>query len=333
MSAQTRPIEDSTAEPRIGVIIPCFNDGAFLPETLDSIREPEPVDVVVVDDCSTDSATLELYSRLEARGYRVLRHATNFGIGAARNTGLAAMTTAYVFNLDADDLLLPGVLSSMADLLDADPDAAVCYGDYEEFGAREGLRRTAPTLDPYRAAYINKWPNPAMFRREILLAVGGWPNARWHEDWSLWMTLAERGCKAIHTGDVFFRYRVSRDRNFKVAMKNHVAAYRGLKQRHPQLFSNLRAHRRRSDLPWVWKHAYPLLYVGGKPRLERVRQMVRRVVGTWSPGLGRPASEGTPSSGPRLASMRRRAGTLTAGYRTRKLRGRAVDGCAHDDPR
>ena len=290
MTAQRQPSQDSPPEPRIAVIIPCFNDGPLITETLDSIREPEPIDVVVVDDHSTDAATSDLYPHLEARGYRVLRHARNCGQGVARNTGLASTTAPYVFNLDADDLLLPGVLTAMAALLDAHPDASVCYGDYEEFGAREGVRRTAPMLDPYRAAYVNKWPGLAMFRRATLVAVGGWPTTRGHEDWGLWMTLAERGDKALHTGGVVFRYRVSMERSFARHRQDHVAVYRDLKQRHPELFANLGPHRRRSGLPWVWKFVYPLLYAGGRPRFEGVRRMVRRLVGTWSPGLGSTAS-------------------------------------------
>ncbi|HEV2769304.1 MAG TPA: glycosyltransferase family A protein [Solirubrobacteraceae bacterium] len=285
MSAQRQHSRDTAAQPRIAVIIPCFNAGRLLTETLDSIREPEPVEVIIIDDGSTDPVTCELYPQLEARGYQVLRLATNSGAGVARNTGLAATTMPYVFNLDADDLLVPGVLTTMAALLDTHPEAAVCYGDYEEFGARQGVRRTAPTLDPFRVAYVNKWPGLGLFRRATLLAVGGWPTTRGYEDWELWMILAERGCQGVHTGGVVFRYRIGNRGAFGWGRQNHVAVYRGLKQRHPQLFSNLGTHRRRSDLPWVWKLAYPLLYAGGRPRLERTRQVVRRVVGTWSPGL------------------------------------------------
>ena len=285
MSVPPTRAQQATVKPRIAVIIPCFNDGALLVQTLASINEPESVDVVVVDDHSTDAATLRLYPELEARGYRVLRHASNRGQGMARNTGLAATTAPYVFNLDADDLLLPGVLTAMAARLDADREACACYGDYEEFGLREGLRRTATTLDPFRVAYVNKWPGLAMFRREILVAVGGWPSARGHEDWGLWMTLAERGCKVIHTGGVVFRYRVSAGRSFSRTHRDHAEVYRRLKRDHPRLFAAMRAHRRRSSLPWIWKISYPLLYAGGMPRFEGARQLVRRVVRTWSPAL------------------------------------------------
>jgi glycosyltransferase involved in cell wall biosynthesis len=286
---------DGGGPARVTVVIPCFNDGAYLPETLDSIREAEPVVVVVVDDGSSDPATLALYPELEARGIRVLRLPENRGQAASRNAGVAAATTPYVFNLDADDLLVSGVLGRMADRLDADRAVAACYGDYEEFGARTGVRRTAPALDAFRVAYVNKWPGLALFRREALLEAGGWSAARGYEDWDLWMTLAERGIRAVHCGCVVFRYRVDPVRSFGGDRARHGDVFRELRRRHPALFARLREHRRRSPLPWYWKLAYPLLYAGGRPRLERLRSWVRRVVPAWSPGMGAGARK--PGSG------------------------------------
>ena len=44
--------------PRVAVVIPCYNDGRFLRETLESVREQEQCEIVVVDDGSTDAPTL-----------------------------------------------------------------------------------------------------------------------------------------------------------------------------------------------------------------------------------------------------------------------------------
>ncbi len=286
-----------SADPRITVVIPCYNDGEYLRETIDSIREPEEVSVVVVDDGSSDPGTLACYPELEERGIRVLRHDGNRGLSQARNTGLAAATTPYVFDLDSDDLLLPGVLSRMAALLDVHPEADVAFGDYEEFGARAGVRRTAPVLDPYRVVYVNKQPGLAMFRREVLQEVGGWYPIRGYEDWDLWMTLAERGTRVVHTGEVVFRYRLHPGRLFAATRDDHDAVYAALRARHPRLVAERHRHRRTSGLPLVWKLAYPLLYVGGRPRLEGVRRGVRRVLPMWSPGLRqKPATHASADS-------------------------------------
>ena len=51
-------MSDAAPQPRVAVVIPCFNAGQLLPEALASLQEPEPLEIVVVDDASTDPATL-----------------------------------------------------------------------------------------------------------------------------------------------------------------------------------------------------------------------------------------------------------------------------------
>ena len=115
---------------RVSVVLPCFNDGPLLLEALGSLREDEPLEIVVVDDASTDPATLEILDRLRGERTRVIRHPENRHLSASRMTGVAATSARYVYPLDADDQAVPGALAAMADRLDAVPEAAVVAGDY-----------------------------------------------------------------------------------------------------------------------------------------------------------------------------------------------------------
>jgi len=108
-------------------------------------------------------------------------------------TGVEATSADYVFPLDADDRLLPGALSALADKLDANPGLALVWGDYQLFGTRHYLQRTADTLDRWQITYQNDLPASALVRRSALLAAGGWELRGGYEDWDLWMALAERG--------------------------------------------------------------------------------------------------------------------------------------------
>ncbi len=118
---------------RVAVIIPTHDDGTLVAGALASIRESEPVEVVVVDDGSTDRAALAELARLRATGVQVVRR-ENGGPGAARMTGVEHTAAPYVYPLDADDFLAPGALKAMADQLDAHLEAGFCWGDYELFG-------------------------------------------------------------------------------------------------------------------------------------------------------------------------------------------------------
>lgn len=259
--------------PRVAVIVPCFNDGELLEGALASIREEEPVEVVVIDDASTEPATLEVLRAVEAAGTRVIRHEVNRHLSAARMTGLRATTAPYVYPLDADDEAVAGVLAAMADRLDAAPGAAVVAGDYDEFGTRE-LRRAIPeTLDPFRIAYANEYPVTALFRREALKRAGGWrEEMRGYEDWDLWMALAEAGETMEHlgAGRPIYRRRLHGTRMLTGVKARHPEAYGEMRSRHPRLFADLPRHRRASPMPWRRKLLYPVVY-GGRRRspLER----------------------------------------------------------------
>jgi hypothetical protein len=180
-----------------------------------------------------------------------------------------------VLPLDADDLLMPGVLAAMADKLDAAPAAAACVGDYEEFGDGTVTRAIPATLDPFRVAYNNDYPITALYRRSAIRE--GWhdplPDMRGYEDWGLWMTLAERGEPIVHLGGVVYRRRLHAPGVNAAAQRRHAELYRALRESHPRLFADLPAHRRASTLPRLRRLAYPVLL--GDRRLLRGARVVK----------------------------------------------------------
>jgi glycosyltransferase involved in cell wall biosynthesis len=249
--------------PRISVIITSHGEGDLLTEAVHSIREEEPIELVIVDDASPDAATQEILEMLEREGVRVLRQETNCGVARARMTGFAATSAPLVYPLDADDHALPGVLARMADVLERSPEAAVCAGDVVEFGEHLLLRETPAQLDPYRVAYTNEYPITALFRRSAIEAAGGWRRLGDHhgyDDWSLWMGLAERGERLVHLGGPGYRRRMHGRRLNREARMHHRQLYAAMRSAHPDLFTHLREHRRRSDLHALRKYLYPVLF-------------------------------------------------------------------------
>lgn len=96
-------------ETKISVVIPVHNAEKYIRECLDSILEKQSigVEVICVDDCSTDStpAILEEY-RKKYTNFQALRNETNMFAGASRNRGLLAAHGQYVHFLDSDDYVV-----------------------------------------------------------------------------------------------------------------------------------------------------------------------------------------------------------------------------------
>lgn len=173
--------------PKVSVVIPCFNHGEFLPEAVASVTastKRDDVELIVVDDGSTDERTRTEIDGLTAQGIKVIRQ-ENKGLAAARNAGIVASKGKYIFPLDADDHLRPGCLEHGIQILDASPEVGVVYGDGEYLGIRTGRWRIGP-FDRNRLLKWNYIAACALFRRSIWVQNGGYEEAKvvqGLEDW------------------------------------------------------------------------------------------------------------------------------------------------------
>ena len=242
----------------MAVVVPCYNDGATLPAAIASVRLQEPCELVVVDDGSREPETARVLAELQEDGVRLLRQ-RNAGPAAARMRGVAATSAPYVFPLDADDLLAPGGLAALADALDANPEAAVAWGDVEIFGEERTYWRSVSALDPWWISYANEIPNSSLARRSKLLEVGGWQLRDGWEDWDLWMAFAERGFGGVHVAEKVFCYRVHGSRRQAGSVSRYEEFYGDLRRRHERLFAERASNRRRSCAPLRLRLVFPVI--------------------------------------------------------------------------
>ena len=121
----------------LSVIIPVYNVEPYVQRCLESVMAQEVstamIECIVVDDCGRD-ASMGIVRRL-IDGYdgperwKVVAHAENRGLSAARNTGVAHATGDYVLFIDSDDYLLPGSMDLFARQLKANPGVDMVVGN------------------------------------------------------------------------------------------------------------------------------------------------------------------------------------------------------------
>ncbi len=178
----------------VSTIIPVYNRPAQLQEAVASVlaQDWRPVEVIIVDDGSTDGATLPAAQALAAAHPGVVRVVTqaNGGPGVAREHGRQLAHGEFIQYLDSDDLLLPGKFSAQVRGLRADPLADISYGlTLASDGSGEQGRPTHST-DRARASLIPQvfagriWPTLSpLYRRRLCDAIGAWSPTRVLEDW------------------------------------------------------------------------------------------------------------------------------------------------------
>lgn len=171
------PTSLPTAPPRISVIVPSYNSGAYLRKALNSALDqvPPPHEVVVQDGGSTDD-TLDILRSFDERVSWVSQ--PDGGQADALNKALARASGDVVLLLNADDVIRPGSLAAAAAAFAQDRDLAFAYGDFDMIDGGGALIR-AYRSSPYswervyaRGCYI--FIGSLFVRRQVLAEIGGY---------------------------------------------------------------------------------------------------------------------------------------------------------------
>ena len=194
--------------PLVSVIMPCYNYGAYLPATLDSVLAQtfQDFEIIVIDDGSTDVYTKQVLASLNTAKTRVILQ-TNQGLPVTRNNGIREARGKYICCLDSDDCLTPTYLEKCLYWLET-KNLDLCYSWVQEFGDSHGLWVTGPfSVDSLMN--LNVVSVSAVFKRSFWKKVGGYKKAMTHgyEDWEFWLTLAEHGARGHCIPEPLFLYR------------------------------------------------------------------------------------------------------------------------------
>lgn len=231
---------------KVSVIMPCYNDGAYIEESAVSVfrQTYAPVELIVVDDGSNDPRTLQALERLKDQvRCRVLR-TDHLGVVPARNKGIAQADGEFILPLDSDDLIDATYIEKAVRIMRADPSVGVVYCLADLFGEEHG-----------------PWPLPQyslkeMLKENIVFVSSVFYKADWErtggfksnmtyglEDYDFWIGLLEIGRQIVQIPEVLFHYRIKKRSRTTVLMENaeHLKAmYVQVYQNHPQFYKKYR---------------------------------------------------------------------------------------------
>lgn len=224
--------QDRLATSAVTVVITSCNYERFLLEALDSVyaQTLHPLDLIIVDDGSSDDSVALAHSWIERHAGRfnrliLLQTIDNAELGGARNVGMNAAETPFIMQLDADNRLLP---EACATLLDAMNDGSTGYAypilrmfdadgivsAQSAFEDPEGAEKPALLGDrPFTPQSLrggNRVDAMALIAKWAWAAAGGYyvrRDAMGWEDYDLWCALAELGIKGRQVPEILAEYR------------------------------------------------------------------------------------------------------------------------------
>lgn len=189
--------------PRVSVIIPCYNQARFLAEAIQSTLDQDypAKEVIVVNDGSPDN-TREVAAAFDERIIYIEQ--PNSGAAGARNTGIRASHGEYIAFLDADDVCLPGRLAQQAAILDQHPEIGLVATDAylvdsagHHLGLKSALSGTPRHADDFRWETVEycATTSTVMARRQCFETCGYFEesvgeHSAGGEDWLAWVRIS-----------------------------------------------------------------------------------------------------------------------------------------------
>jgi len=198
---------------RLSVIIPCFNDGHFLDEAVESVLNyiEQPVEIIIVNDGSTDPFTLTILERLKGETVKVLSH-KNHGLAYSRNRGISEATGKYILPLDADNKIKADYIRKALLLLDSDI-CDIVYAQPFFFGDNIPERKfKTHKFDGLALLKYNYIDACAIYRKTVWEKTGGYDEKmpfQGNEDWELWLHSFIAGFKFGFIDEELFGYRIT----------------------------------------------------------------------------------------------------------------------------
>jgi glycosyltransferase involved in cell wall biosynthesis len=195
----------------IDVVIPCYNYGRFLNDSVSSVLRVSrlPVRVLIIDDASTDGSAIQARKIADTDSrVQVIEHRLNRGHIATYNEGIEWAKAAYMLLLSADDIVAPGALERAVTLMEHNPQIAFVYGGFIKFSGVDKLQVSYGDLTPEAkiwngldfVRHICAHPsNPvetatAVVRTTVQKHVGGYrPEFPHAGDLEMWLRCASHG--------------------------------------------------------------------------------------------------------------------------------------------
>jgi glycosyltransferase involved in cell wall biosynthesis len=278
---------------KVSVVIPCYNAGKYLDEAVRSALAQtwQNLEVVIVDDGSTDPSTLDLLKKVPWPRTRIF-HQQNAGPAAARNHAVREAYGCYILPLDADDRIEPTYIEKAVAVLEDRPDVGCVYCKARKFGAERGPWN----LPPYTLRELvidNVIFVTSLYRKADWESVGGYNEKLRHgvEDYDFWVKIVHLGRDVVQLDDYLFNYRIQ-ESSRTISFQDHRAK---VVETYAEIFrSNIDFYAAHADMLFehrfglydelqYWRSRYHAVdaFLTRHPRMSRFLCIIRKVLSKY----------------------------------------------------
>ena len=238
-------VEDE--RPELSVIVPYFNMGMFIDETIESIKNStfKNLEIILVNDGSTDPESrerlLQLHSTHSMSEERLkILNIPNAGVANARNAGVRQSSAPFVALLDADDLVGARYYEKAIRVLKTYENVGFCGAWVEDFNSHGRIRNWATwNAEPPIQLIMNQTNCQSLVYKRVAFERDGWHDSTLNmflDDWEGVISLLAGGHRGVMIPEALFEYRIREgsifrskselwDINYEKIVRKHRALY------------------------------------------------------------------------------------------------------------
>ncbi len=287
----------------LSVVIPYYNLGGTLPETIKSIKETtySNYEIVIVNDGSSDEKSIQVLNDYKDDEKIKIVNIQNKGLANARNVGAKEAKGEFIAFIDADDKIDKNFYSKAIDILHQYSNVSYVYSWVKYF---EGSTAVWPTFNvhiPYLLC-ANMLAAFAVIRRNDFLNFGQNRIKMEYgmEDYDGWLSLAENGYLGVSIPEKMNLYRIrknSMSRKFNKKMRIYL--YEISKEGHEKLFEKYSKDvfmlLLTNGQPYYWNNPSTKVYiptVKGNPEMDERMRKVNKILDSFPGRIARKVYRG-----------------------------------------
>lgn len=227
--------------PLVSIIIAHYNLSDYIEEAVESCHNQtyKNIEVIVIDDCSSDKAALKKIYGLREKYPKVklIINAVNIGSAKSYNLGVEKAEGEYLCCLDADDQFEKTFIEKVLKCFSSDPKIGFATSWMHIFGDSNSIEKT-PSFDISALLIRNLFSSASMFSKEAWEKVGGFdPEMKTYRDWDFWISLVEKGYHWGVVEEPLIYYRDRKSSASKLSIEKNLFFINKNLQKHENLYS------------------------------------------------------------------------------------------------
>lgn len=195
----------------VSIIVTSYNIGEDLRDAVSSIERQtyKSIEVIIVDDGSTDMTTLTILEELENKDYKII-YLTNSGVSVARNIGIQEAKGDYIIFLDGDDVLDDKYVMKVMTAQAAHPEVLMVYTLTQLIGTKNYIRPLNSPIYKKLLVYNDFFLVTCLLHKKRLQEITGFNETMNYglEDWEMFIRYCYEGMTVCRINEPLFQYRI-----------------------------------------------------------------------------------------------------------------------------